>query len=77
MPKWKVVALDTVGKVFTKTIAEGAATSCYVATAPALSQVSGYFFDHSNPVHAGGHTEDAEMAKRLWSVSEELTAAYI
>ena len=77
MPKWKVIALDTVGRVFTKTTGEGAATSCYVATAPALSKVSGYFFDHSNPVQAGGYIEDAAMAKRLWSVSEQLTAGYI
>jgi NAD(P)-dependent dehydrogenase (short-subunit alcohol dehydrogenase family) len=76
LPSWKVVALETVGRVFTKTIAEGAATSCYVATAPALSQTSGYFFDHCNPVQAGGYTEDSQMAARLWEVSEELTVGY-
>ena len=77
LPRWKVIALETVGRVFTKTIAEGAATTCYVATAPALSDVSGYFFDHSNPVRAGGFTEDTEMARQLWDVSAQLTADYI
>jgi NAD(P)-dependent dehydrogenase (short-subunit alcohol dehydrogenase family) len=77
MPRWKVIALDTVGRVFTKTVAEGAATTCYVATAPALAEVSGVFFDHSNPVRAGGFTEDEAMAERLWEVSEQLAAGYI
>jgi len=77
LPRWKVIALETVGAVFTKTIAEGAATTCYVATAPALSDVNGYFFDHSNPVRGGGYTEDSEMARRLWEVSAELSAGYI
>jgi len=77
MPRWKVVALETVGKLFTKTISQGAATTCYVATAPALSETSGYFFDHCNPVFAGGYTEDTEMAKELWATSEQLVAGYI
>jgi len=77
LPRWKVVALETVGRVFTKTMAEGAATTCYVATAPALSDVSGYFFDHSNPVRAGGFTEDSEMARQLWDASEQLAAGYV
>ena len=50
MPRWKVVALNTVGKVFTKTIPQGAATTCYVATHPSLAETNGYFFDHCNPV---------------------------
>jgi NAD(P)-dependent dehydrogenase (short-subunit alcohol dehydrogenase family) len=77
LPRWKVIALDTVGAVFTKTVAEGAATTCYVATAPALADVNGYFFDHSNPVRAGGYTEDKEMAQQLWDVSAELAAGYV
>lgn len=77
MPRWKVIALETVGKLFTKTVGQGAATTCYVATAPALSETSGYFFDHCNPVLAGGYTEDTEMAKELWAASEQLTAGYV
>ncbi|MGI9291159.1 MAG: SDR family NAD(P)-dependent oxidoreductase [Gammaproteobacteria bacterium] len=76
LPEWQNIALETVGKLFTKTIPQGAATTCYVATAPALSETSGYFFEHCNPILAGGFTEDTEMANRLWNVSEELTAGY-
>jgi NAD(P)-dependent dehydrogenase (short-subunit alcohol dehydrogenase family) len=77
MPRWKTIALETIGKPFTKTPGQGAATQVYLATAPALSETSGFFFDHCNPIRAGGYTEDAEMAARLWEVSEELTAPLI
>lgn len=77
LPQWQVWALKTLGRPFTKTIPQGAATTCYVATSPVLSQVSGYFFEHCNPHRPGGHTENAELAKKLWAVSEELTAGYI
>lgn len=76
MPKWKVWVLENLGKPFTKTIAQGAATTCYVATNPALAKTSGYFFNHCNPHRPGGHTEDTELAAKLWKVSEELTTGY-
>ncbi len=77
LPQWQVWVLKYPGRAFTKTIAQGAATTCYVATAPALSDTSGYFFNHCNPHRPGGYTEDKEMAKQLWQVSEELTAGYL
>jgi NAD(P)-dependent dehydrogenase (short-subunit alcohol dehydrogenase family) len=77
MPFWKPLLLETIGKVFTKTIPQGAATTCYVATAPALADVSGFFFEDCNPIRAGGHTEDQAMAERLWAVSGELTRNYL
>ena len=77
MPRWKTLALETVGKPFTKTIEQGAATSCYVSTAPKLAKASGWFFKHCNPHRPGGNTENAEMAARLWSVSEEITAPWM
>ena len=77
MPAWKTFALKNLGGSFTKTLGEGAATQVYVATAPALAQTSGYFFEDCNPIIAGGFTEDREMASRLWRVSEELTADYL
>ena len=76
MPRWKVIALETVGKLFTKTIPQGAATTCYVATHPSLAETSGYFFEHCNPIRGGGFTEDTQMAARLWTVSEQLTEGF-
>jgi len=69
MPRWKTLALETVGKPFTKTIAQGAATSCYVAVSPDLNEASGWFFKNCNPHRPGGNTENAEMASELWDAS--------
>ena len=55
-----------------KSVEQGAATTCYVATHPSLESVSGYFFVDCNPAIPMDHMQDAEMAAQLWQVSEEL-----
>ncbi|MDH4124513.1 MAG: SDR family NAD(P)-dependent oxidoreductase [Gammaproteobacteria bacterium] len=62
-----------------KSIAQGAATSCYVATSPALGATSGKYFEDCNAVTivGEGHLHDAEMAARLWQVSEDLTREFL
>ncbi len=62
-----------------KTIEQGAATSCYVATSPLLRSTSGRYFEDCNAVTVvgAGHIHDEVMAERLWSVSEELTGDYL
>lgn len=57
-----------------KTIPQGAATSCYLGTSPQLENVSGYYFADCNPAFPSDFMQDDEMAARLWTVSEELTA---
>ncbi|MFN3233466.1 MAG: SDR family oxidoreductase [Alphaproteobacteria bacterium] len=55
-----------------KNVHQGAATSCYVATSPALADTSGEYFSDCNieePLH---HANDKALAQRLWRVSEEL-----
>lgn len=59
-----------------KTIAQGAATSCYVGTHPALRNVTGYYFADCNPAVPDRRMQDDAMAARLWAVSERLTATY-
>jgi NAD(P)-dependent dehydrogenase (short-subunit alcohol dehydrogenase family) len=58
-------------------VEQGAATSCYVATAPALANVSGYFFQACNPIIPRPLATDGSAASRLWSVSEELLREYL
>ncbi len=72
-------AFDLIGPVFAKTPAEGAATQVYVATSPALSGVSGAYFEDCNPVRVSGphHMTDAAMARRLWEVAQGMTGAYL
>lgn len=59
-----------------KTIPQGAATTCYLATYPELGGVTGYYFADCNPAIPDDHMQDDEMAARLWAVSEELTASW-
>lgn len=60
-----------------KTIPEGTATQCYVATHPELERVTGYYFSDCNPAEPNHHMQDDAMAAKLWSVSEELVADYL
>lgn len=62
-----------------KSIEEGAATSCYVATSPLLGATSGKYFEDCNAVTivGAGHLHDETMAAELWRVSEELTRDYL
>jgi NAD(P)-dependent dehydrogenase (short-subunit alcohol dehydrogenase family) len=55
----------------------GAATQCYVATAPALARVSGHYFEHCNPRVPGGQMTNSTLAQRLWTVSEELCRKHL
>lgn len=77
--EWKRVLSKLIGWTFMKSVAEGAATSCYVATAPALAAVSGQYFEDCNPVvpMLGKHMDDATLARRLWDESARITAEYL
>lgn len=57
-----------------KSIPEGAATQCYVATHPSLAKVTGEYFADCNISRTSRHGDDMAMAKRLWTVSEEIVA---
>lgn len=60
-----------------RTVEQGAATTCYVATAPALEGVTGNFFADCNPMIPDLRALDREAAMRLWTVSEQLLEAYL
>jgi len=57
-----------------KTIPQGAATQCYVATHPSLRTVSGEYFADCNVATSSRHGQDEAMAERLWTVTEEIVA---
>lgn len=62
----------------TKSVEQGAATSCYVATSPQLGSTSGRYFEDCNAVTISeGHLHNDAMAEKLWRVSEELTQDYL
>jgi NAD(P)-dependent dehydrogenase (short-subunit alcohol dehydrogenase family) len=78
LPAWQQWATKTFGWMFMKTIEQGAATTCYVATSPQLVDVRGFYFADCN-VDEGetSYMQDDAMAAKLWQVSEELTRDYL
>ena len=69
-----IVAL---GRFFMKSVGQGAATTCYVATAPGLEGVAGVYFKDCNPAVPHPNAVNDALADRLWAVSEDLTRAYL
>ncbi|MCM0606347.1 MAG: SDR family oxidoreductase [Xanthomonadaceae bacterium] len=63
-----------VGPLFLKSQAQGAATEVYVATHPSLASISGSYFADCNTSQPRSDAEDAELAKKLWDVSENIVA---
>ena len=57
--------------------AQGAATSCYLASNPSLAKVTGLYFVDCNPAEPSALQKDSALAARLWQVSEELTRPYL
>ncbi len=57
-----------------KNVHEGAATECFVAVHPSLAGVSGEYFADCNVAKSSRNARDAQMAERLWNVSEEIVA---
>lgn len=52
---------------------KGAATSVYLASDPAAGNMTGQYFIRKKPVRSSPQSYDAEVARRLWVVSEALT----
>ncbi len=66
-------AMSLFMRPFSKTIPQGAATSCYVATRPDPQGLSGTYFSDCAVAKASRHAADETLAERLWEVSERLT----
>jgi NAD(P)-dependent dehydrogenase (short-subunit alcohol dehydrogenase family) len=65
--------MRTVAAPFMRTPAEGAATTCHVATADEGGRVSGRYFTNCQEARPSQISGDVALAKRLWEVSEQLT----
>ncbi len=57
---------------FSKSVAQGAATQCYVATSADLAGVAGKYFADCHEARTNPLADDRHLADRLWKVSEEL-----
>ena len=60
---------------FTKSVAQGAATSVYCATAPEVEENAGGYFLDCAPKKPSREAQDPAVARRLWDVTRELIDA--
>lgn len=58
---------------FAKSIPQGAATTCYVATASSPEEIAGRYFANSAVAEPSAWAKNADLAERLWTLSEQLT----
>jgi NAD(P)-dependent dehydrogenase (short-subunit alcohol dehydrogenase family) len=72
-------AWDAYARFAGKTVAEGAATTCYVATSEKLANISGCYFEDCDAVtvHGQGHMQNLAMAERLVQESIALTSDWL
>ena len=59
-------------KLFNKSIAQGAATQCYLAAHPDLADVSGGYYSDCREKKANKLADDAEFQEKLWETSLKL-----
>jgi len=80
LPGWQQFAAEYFGWMFMKTIPQGAATTCYVATSPDVAGASGFYFSDCNVADDPDdsvYLKDDAMAAQLWEASERLTKDYL
>ncbi len=77
LPGWMRALFPILARPFAKSLGAGAATQCYVATSAALATVNGAYFKDCNPIAPTPVAENDALAAKLWTVSEELTRAYL
>lgn len=66
--------LATAVRPFTKTVAQGAATSVYCTVAEELEGVGGRYYSDCRERAMSRGARDAEVARRLWEISERYVA---
>ena len=65
--------LMLLGRPFMKTPEQGARTSIHLATSPEVEGVSGEYFANCKRKPGSRESNDPEIARRLWEVSERMT----
>jgi NAD(P)-dependent dehydrogenase (short-subunit alcohol dehydrogenase family) len=68
---------QTFFRPFFLTPEQGAETSIYLASSPAVEGMTGSYFDNRRPVLAWPTAYDRAAARRLWEVSEELVTSVV
>ncbi len=75
-PLWRHLPEETSSRIEStvelKSIAQGAATQCYVATHPSAAATTGAYFGDCAPRKPSAQARDKELATRLWGATEAL-----
>ena len=66
--------LPVVTAIGSKTIPQGAATTCFVAAHPAMAGKTGGFYADCRPAKPNAHADDPVFRQRLWDVSAKILA---
>jgi NAD(P)-dependent dehydrogenase (short-subunit alcohol dehydrogenase family) len=73
---WELrIGMSVATMVMAKSVPQGAATQCFVATHPSLAGVSGEYFANCNVARSSRHGRDEALAERLWAETESIVAA--
>jgi NAD(P)-dependent dehydrogenase (short-subunit alcohol dehydrogenase family) len=76
MPLAARLAYPVVAAIALKSVPEGAATQCYVATHPALASVRGEYFADVNLARSSRYARDEGLSDKLWQVSEQIVQTF-
>jgi WW domain-containing oxidoreductase len=63
---------SAIDMLYAKSVPQGAATTCYVATSPGLAATRGEYFSDCNLARASRKGRDPQLARRLWLTTEEI-----
>jgi NAD(P)-dependent dehydrogenase (short-subunit alcohol dehydrogenase family) len=74
MPGFASAGMAILAPLVFKSVAQGAATQCFVATRPELAGVSGEYFVDCNVAKPRSYARDAALAERLWQESERIVS---
>lgn len=66
--------IQPISYIWAKNATEGAQTQIYLSVSPELEKVTGKYFSDCRPVEPSFKCSDIDLAKKLWSVSEQLSS---
>lgn len=67
-------AFSVIEPLLLKSVAQGAATQCYVAVHPATSSIRAEYLADCNLAKASKNAQDTALANKLWEKTEEIVA---
>ncbi|CAM0956283.1 unnamed protein product [Alopecurus aequalis] len=67
--------MNTVGRIISRSVEQGAATTCYVAMHPQVQGITGRYFGNCNIANPSSQGVDAELAKKLWKFSLQIVSS--